>query len=39
MGGTCRTYGERRGVFRILVGKPGEKSYWSDPFLDGSIIL
>jgi hypothetical protein len=25
MGGACRTYGERRGEFRVLVGKPEEK--------------
>ena len=25
MGGACRTYGERRGVYRVLVGKPEGK--------------
>ena len=25
MGGTCSTYGVRRGVYRVLVGKPEEK--------------
>ena len=25
MGGACSTYGERRGVYRVLVGKPEEK--------------
>jgi hypothetical protein len=25
MGGTCSTYGEGRGVYRVLVGKPEEK--------------
>ena len=25
MGGTCSTYGERRGVYRFLVGKPEGK--------------
>jgi hypothetical protein len=25
MGGACSTYGERRGVYRILVGKPEGK--------------
>jgi len=25
MGGTCRAYGERRGVYRVLVGKPDGK--------------
>jgi len=25
MGGTCSVYGERRGVYRVLVGKPEGK--------------
>jgi hypothetical protein len=25
MGGACRVYGERRGVYRVLVGKPEGK--------------
>jgi hypothetical protein len=25
MGGACSTYGARRGVYRVLVGKPEEK--------------
>ena len=25
MGGTCNTYGERRAVYRVLVGKPEGK--------------
>ena len=25
MGGTCSAFGERRGVFRVLVGKPEGK--------------
>ena len=25
MGGTCSAYGERRGVYRVLVGKPEGK--------------
>jgi hypothetical protein len=25
MGGACRAYGEKRGVYRILVGKPEGK--------------
>jgi len=25
MGGACSTYGERRDVYRVLVGKPEEK--------------
>ena len=37
MGGTCSTYGNTRGVYRVLVGKPGGKktfgrhrSRWED---------
>jgi hypothetical protein len=37
MGGTCRKYGEKRGLYRFLVGKPEEKrplgrprSRWED---------
>ena len=26
MGGACSTYGEKRGVYRVLVGKPGGKT-------------
>jgi len=25
MGGTCSTYGKKRGVYRVLVGKPERK--------------
>ena len=28
-----------RGVYRILVGKPGERDHWVDPGVDGRIIL
>jgi hypothetical protein len=31
--------GERSGVYRVLVGKPGERDYWGDPDADGRIIL
>ena len=34
MGGTCSTYGERRVVYRFVVGNRLE-----DPGLDGRIIL
>jgi hypothetical protein len=31
---------ERRGAYRILVGKPeGERAHLEDPSLDGRIIL
>jgi hypothetical protein len=31
--------GERRGVYRALVGKPEERDHLVDPGIDGSIIL
>jgi len=31
--------GERRGVYRVLVGKPEGKSPFGRPRVDGSIIL
>jgi hypothetical protein len=31
--------GERRGVYRLLVGKPEGKSHLEDPGIDGRIIL
>jgi hypothetical protein len=31
--------GERRGAYRVLVGKPGGKSHLEDVGIDGSIIL
>jgi hypothetical protein len=31
--------GERRGVYRILVGKPERKNHLEDPGVDGRIIL
>jgi hypothetical protein len=34
----CSAYGERRGVYRVLVGKP-ERDYLGDPGVDGRIIL
>jgi hypothetical protein len=29
----------RRGIYRVLVGKPEGKSYLEDPDVDGRIIL
>jgi hypothetical protein len=31
--------GARRGVYRVLVGKPGERDNFEDPDVDGRIIL
>jgi hypothetical protein len=31
--------GERRGVYRVMVGKPGGIDYLGDPGVDGKIIL
>jgi hypothetical protein len=39
MGGECGTYGEERGVHRVLVGKPEGKRPLGDPGVDGRIIL
>ena len=33
MGGACSTYGERRGVYRVLVGKPEGKKPLCRPSL------
>jgi hypothetical protein len=32
-------YGERRGVYRVVVGKPKGKDHLEDPGMDGRIIL
>ena len=39
MGESCSAYGERRGVYRILVGKPEGNSPMEDSGVDGRIIL
>jgi hypothetical protein len=31
--------GERRGVYRVLLGKSEGKSHWGDPGVHGRIIL
>ena len=31
--------GEERGVYRVLVGKPGGRNQWGDLGVDGWIIL
>jgi hypothetical protein len=39
MGRACYVYGERRGAYRILVGKPEAKNHLEDLVMDGRIIL
>jgi len=39
MGEACSTYGERIGVFRILVGNLKERDHLEETSVDGRIIL
>jgi hypothetical protein len=39
MGGAFSTYGEKRGAYRVLVGKPEGKNHLEAPEVDGRIIL
>jgi len=39
MGGTCSAYGEKRGVYRVLVGNLRERDHLGDQDVDGRIIL
>jgi hypothetical protein len=39
MGRACNTFGERRSVYRVLVGKPEGRDQLEDPGVDGMIIL
>jgi hypothetical protein len=39
MGGACSAYGERTGLYRVLVGKPEESDHLGDPGVDRRIIL
>jgi len=39
MGGACSAYGEGRGVYRVLVGKPEGKRPLGRPGVDVKIIL
>jgi len=40
MGWACSIYGDRMGVYRVLVGKPeGERSHLGDPGVDWRIII
>ena len=39
MGGACSAYGDRRGIYRVLVGNLRERNHLGDPVVDGRIIL
>jgi hypothetical protein len=39
MGWTCSTFGERRGIYRVLVGNLRERDHMEDTGKDGKIIL
>jgi hypothetical protein len=39
LGGACNAHGERRGVYRVLVGKLRERSHLGDHGVDGRIII
>jgi hypothetical protein len=39
LAGHVSCMGERRGVYRVLVGKPEGRNHLEDPGLDGRIIL
>jgi hypothetical protein len=39
MGRTCSTNGEKRNVYRLLVGKPEEIEHWEHQDLSGWIVL
>jgi len=39
IGGHVARMGERRGVYRVLVGKPEERDHLGDPGVEGRIIL
>ena len=38
MGGTCGTYGERRGTYRVLLGKPEGKRPLGRPMRKGIML-
>jgi len=39
IGGHVACNGERRGVYRVLVGKPEGTDHLEDPGIDGRILL
>jgi hypothetical protein len=39
MGGVCNRYGNRRVVYRVLVGNLKDKDHLGEPGVDGRIIF
>jgi len=39
MGRACSAYGERRGVYRVLVGNLKDRDHLGSPGVDGRLIL
>jgi hypothetical protein len=39
MGGACSGYGERTGVYRVLVENLRERDHLGEPDVDGRIVL
>jgi len=39
LAGHVALMGERRGLYRLLMGKPEERDHFGDPSVDGRIIL
>jgi hypothetical protein len=37
MGGACNTYGERRGAYKVMVGRPEEEGNMENLSLGGSV--
>jgi len=38
VGGACSAYGERRGVYRVSVGKLRKRDHLGDPSIGGRLI-
>jgi hypothetical protein len=39
VGRICSAYGESRGIYRVVVGKPVGRDHLGDPGIDARIIL
>ena len=39
MGGDCSTYGDMRGVYRVLWGNMRERDLFGDPGSDGTLVV